>query len=45
MKHWRQLMWSRPVEYHSDSIEFLTSVRKPDMGQWQSGSLTGAVAS
>ena len=33
------------LEYHSDSIGSLTRVRKPDMGQWQSGSLTGAVAS
>ena len=33
------------VEYHSDSVDFLTGVRKPDTGQWQSGSLTGAVAS
>ena len=31
--------------YHSDSIGTLTSCRKPAMGQWQSGSLTGAVAS
>ena len=31
--------------YHSDSIETLTSCRKPAMGQWQSDSLTGAVAS
>ena len=33
------------LEYHSDSTDSLTRVRKPDMGQWQSGSLTGAVAS
>ena len=31
--------------YHSDSIGTLTSCRNPAMGQWQSGSLTGAVAS
>ena len=31
--------------YHSDSIGSLTSGRDPVMGQWQSGSLTGAVAS
>jgi len=30
--------------YHSDSIGTLTSCRNPAMGQWQSGSLTGAVA-
>ena len=34
-----------PMEYHSDSIDSLTSDRYPVMGQWQSGSLTGAVAS
>ena len=31
--------------YHSDSIGSLTGGRKPVTGQWQSGSLTGAVAS
>ena len=31
--------------YHSDSIGALTSCRNPAMGQWQSDSLTGAVAS
>ena len=31
--------------YHSDSIGTLTSCRNPAMGQWQSDSLTGAVAS
>ena len=31
--------------YHSDSIGVLTSYRNPVMGQWQSDSLTGAVAS
>ena len=31
--------------YHSDSIGALTSYRNPVMGQWQSDSLTGAVAS
>ena len=31
--------------YHSDSIESLTGGRDPVTGQWQSGSLTGAVAS
>ena len=33
------------VEYHSDSIGSLTGGRDPATGQWQSGSLTGAVAS
>ncbi len=31
--------------YHSDSIGSLTGDRNPVTGQWQSGSLTGAVAS
>ncbi len=31
--------------YHSDSIGSLTGGRNPVTGQWQSGSLTGAVAS
>ena len=31
--------------YHSDSIGSLTGGRDPVTGQWQSGSLTGAVAS
>ena len=31
--------------YHSDDIGFLTGDRNPVTGQWQSGSLTGAVAS
>ena len=31
--------------YHPCSIGFLTSYRKPVMGQCQAGSLTGAVAS
>ena len=31
--------------YHSDSIGTLTGCRNPATGQWQSGSLTGAVAS
>ena len=31
--------------YHSDDIGFLTGDRDPVTGQWQSGSLTGAVAS
>ena len=31
--------------YHSDSIGSLTGGRNPATGQWQSGSLTGAVAS
>ena len=34
-----------PLEYHPDNIGFLTSVRDPDQGQCQVGSLTGAVAS
>jgi hypothetical protein len=33
------------LEYHSDSIGSLTGSRNPATGQWQSGSLTGAVAS
>ena len=33
------------LEYHSDSIGSLTGGRDPVTGQWQSGSLTGAVAS
>ena len=33
------------LEYHSDSIGSLTGGRDPATGQWQSGSLTGAVAS
>ena len=31
--------------YHSDNNWFLTGDRNPVTGQWQSGSLTGAVAS
>ena len=31
--------------YHSDSIGVLTGYRNPVTGQWQSDSLTGAVAS
>ena len=34
-----------PLGYHSDSIGSLTRSRNPALGQWQSGSLTGAVAS
>ena len=33
------------LEYHPDSIGSLTGGRKPATGHWQSGSLTGAVAS
>ena len=33
------------VGYHPLDIEILTNMRKPDMGQCQVGSLTGAVAS
>ncbi len=33
------------LEYHSDSIGSLTDGRYPVTGHWQSGSLTGAVAS
>ena len=33
------------VGYHPLDIEILTSIREPDMGQCQVGSLTGAVAS
>ena len=45
MKCWRQLAWSHNVEYHSYDVGFLTISRDPGVGQWQSGSLTGAVAS
>ena len=34
-----------PLEYHPDSIGSLTWSRNPARGQWQSDSLTGAVAS
>ena len=34
-----------PLGYHSDSIGSLTWSRNPARGQWQSDSLTGAVAS
>src|ERR687889_1660775 len=34
-----------PLKYHSGRIGCLTSVRDPDQGQCQAGSLTGAVAS
>src|SRR3712207_8495739 len=34
-----------PLKYHSGRIGCLTSVRDPDQGQCQVGSLTGAVAS
>ena len=34
-----------PLGYHSDSIGSLTWYRDPVRGQWQSDSLTGAVAS
>ena len=33
------------LKYHSGRIGCLTSVRNPDQGQCQVGSLTGAVAS
>ena len=33
------------LEYHSDDIGSLTCGRNPAGGHWQSGSLTGAVAS
>ena len=33
------------VRYHSDKIDILTLYRKPVKGQFQVGSLTGAVAS
>ena len=33
------------LKYHSVRIGYLTSVRNPDQGQCQMGSLTGAVAS
>ncbi len=32
------------VRYHSDTIDILTSYRNPVEGQFQVGSLTGAVA-
>ncbi len=34
-----------PLGYHPDRIGSLTGGREPATGQWQSGSLTGAVAS
>ena len=34
-----------PLEYHPDDIGSLTWSRNPARGQWQSDSLTGAVAS
>ena len=34
-----------PLGYHSSVIGILTESRKPDFGQCQVGSLTGAVAS
>ena len=34
-----------PVKYHPGGCDVLTSLRKPQMGPWQVGSLTGAVAS
>ena len=34
-----------PLGYHSDDIGSLTLGRDPVRGQWQSDSLTGAVAS
>ena len=34
-----------PLGYHSYLTEILTIYRKPGMGPWQMGSLTGAVAS
>ena len=34
-----------PLKYHSGRIGCLTSVRDPDQGQCQVGSLTGAVVS
>ena len=33
------------LKYHPNRVLALTVVRKPDTGQWQVGSLTGAVAS
>ena len=33
------------LRYHPDCARALTLVRDPDRGQWQVGSLTGAVAS
>jgi hypothetical protein len=33
------------VKYHPCSVEVLTPFRNPGGGQWQAGSLTGAVAS
>ena len=34
-----------PVKYHPGRYDVLTSLRKPQVGPWQVGSLTGAVAS
>ena len=38
-------MMESSVRYHSDKIDILTLYRKPVKGQFQVGSLTGAVAS
>ncbi len=34
-----------PLGYHSSNVGILTMCRKPGIGQYQAGSLTGAVAS
>ena len=39
------VVWEPLLGYHPCSIGFLTSRRKPAVGQCQAGSLTGAVAS
>ena len=38
------VVWEPLLGYHPCSIGFLTSRRKPAVGQCQAGSLTGAVA-
>ena len=42
---WTPVHVEPTLKYHSDRISYLTSVRNPDQGQCQVGSLTGAVAS
>ena len=42
---WTPVQVESTLKYHSGRIGCLTSVRNPDQGQCQVGSLTGAVAS
>jgi hypothetical protein len=40
------LAWVEPsLKYHPGMFDVLTTVREPDLGPCQAGSLTGAVAS